>query len=86
MMPVLDGFGLLREVRAEAGLKAIPVVMLSARAGEESRTIGIEAGADDYLVKPFSARELVARVRTHLKLARAQAKPSIGSGKTAWRS
>jgi signal transduction histidine kinase len=72
MMPVLDGFGLLRQVRADERLKAIPVVMLSARAGEESRAIGIEAGADDYLVKPFSARELIARVRTHLELARAR--------------
>jgi len=70
MMPVLDGFGLLRELRADPRTKAIPVVMLSARAGEESRVEGLESGADDYLVKPFSARELVARVTTHLQLGR----------------
>ncbi len=69
MMPTLDGFGLLRELRADAALRAIPVIMLSARAGEEARVEGVEAGADDYLVKPFSARELVARVRSLLQLA-----------------
>jgi signal transduction histidine kinase len=72
MMPVLDGFGLLRELRADPALANVPVVMLSARAGEESRVDGLEAGADDYLVKPFSARELLARVSTQLRLARAQ--------------
>lgn len=69
MMPRLDGFGLLRAVRADAQLSDLPVVMLSARAGEEARVGGLEAGADDYLVKPFSARELVARVRSNLELA-----------------
>ena len=62
-----------RAVRADPALKTIPIIMLSARSGEESRAMGIEAGADDYLVKPFSARELVARVQTHVKLAQAQA-------------
>ena len=70
MMPKLDGFGLLRELRADEGLKSIPVILLSARAGEESRVEGMEAGADDYLIKPFSARELMARVEAHLKLQR----------------
>ena len=70
MMPGLDGFDLLRRLRADAATRQIPVILLSARAGEEARVEGIEAGADDYLVKPFSARELVARVRTHLELAR----------------
>jgi PAS domain S-box-containing protein len=70
MMPNLDGFGLLRELRADARLKTIPVILLSARAGEEARVGGMEAGADDYLVKPFSARELHARVEAHLKLHR----------------
>ena len=50
----------------------LPVVLLSARAGEEARVEGIKAGADDYLVKPFTARELLARVGTHLALARAR--------------
>jgi len=70
MMPGLDGFGLLRELRNDARTKAIPVILLSARAGEESAVEGLDAGADDYLAKPFSARELRARVRTHLELAR----------------
>ncbi len=70
MMPRLDGFGLLREMRADPKLREIPIVLLSARAGEESRVEGMEAGADDYLIKPFSARELVARVETHVKMSR----------------
>src|SRR5256885_2264886 len=69
MMPVLDGFGLLRELRADERTRTIPIILLSARAGEESAVEGLQAGADDYLVKPFSARELLARVRTHLELA-----------------
>jgi signal transduction histidine kinase/DNA-binding response OmpR family regulator len=73
MMPNLDGFGLLAALRADPATARVPVIMLSARAGEESRIEGLEAGADDYLVKPFSARELVARVATHIQLARARA-------------
>ncbi|WP_433934228.1 ATP-binding protein [Sorangium cellulosum] len=69
MMPGLDGFGLLRALRADPATRSVPVIMLSARAGEESRVEGLAAGADDYLVKPFSARELIARVATHLQLA-----------------
>jgi two-component sensor histidine kinase len=69
MMPGLDGFELLRRLRADVTTRGIPIILLSARAGEESRVEGVEAGADDYLVKPFSARELVARVGTHLRLA-----------------
>ncbi|MEP1060990.1 MULTISPECIES: ATP-binding protein [Cyanophyceae] len=68
MMPGLDGFGLLRELRANPRTKEIPMILLSARAGEESRIEGLEAGADDYLIKPFSARELLARVEASLKL------------------
>jgi PAS domain S-box-containing protein len=70
MMPRLDGFGLLREIRGDSALSHLPVVMLSARAGEEASVEGLNAGADDYLVKPFSARELVARVRGNLEMAR----------------
>jgi PAS domain S-box-containing protein len=72
MMPGLDGLGLLREIRANPATSAIPVILLSARAGEESRIEGVIAGADDYLVKPFIASELLARVTTHLKLAQAR--------------
>jgi PAS domain S-box-containing protein len=70
MMPRLDGFGLLRALRADPKTSAIPIILISARAGEEARSEGVEAGADDYLTKPFSARELVARVSTHLDLTR----------------
>ena len=70
MMPRLDGFGLLIELRADPQLREIPIILLSARAGEENRIEGLEAGADDYLVKPFSARELVAHVGAHLAIAR----------------
>jgi PAS domain S-box-containing protein len=70
MMPELDGFGLLRELRNNSETRTVPIILLSARAGEESRVQGIDAGADDYLVKPFNARELIARVQTHLQLAR----------------
>jgi signal transduction histidine kinase len=72
MMPGLDGFGLLRELRAAQRTRNIPVILLSARAGEESAVEGLNAGADDYLTKPFSAQELMARVRTHLELAQAR--------------
>jgi PAS domain S-box-containing protein len=69
MMPDLDGFELLEALREDAATQEIPVVMLSARADEESRVAGLEAGADDYVVKPFSARELVARVGATLELS-----------------
>ncbi len=70
MMPRLDGFGLVAAVRADERTRTLPVIMLSARAGEESRIEGLAAGADDYLIKPFSARELLARVGSQLELAR----------------
>ncbi|WP_244850498.1 response regulator [Caballeronia sp. SL2Y3] len=70
MMPRLDGFGLLRALRDDETLRETPVVLLSARAGEEARVGGLEAGADDYLTKPFSARELLARVASNLRLSR----------------
>lgn len=66
MMPGLDGFALLRELRANQATKSVPVIMLSARAGEEARIDGLQAGADDYLAKPFSARELRARVEAQI--------------------
>ncbi|HEX5603531.1 MAG TPA: ATP-binding protein, partial [Pyrinomonadaceae bacterium] len=70
MMPKLDGFGLLKALRADEKTRTTPVILLSARAGEESRVEGMGAGADDYLIKPFSARELMARVEAHLNLQR----------------
>jgi signal transduction histidine kinase len=68
MMPAMDGFELLKALRSRHETRMIPVVMLSARSGEESRVEGFEAGADDYLVKPFSGRELLARVGVHIAL------------------
>ena len=70
MMPRLDGFGLLQELRSNPGTRDLPIILLSARAGEESRIEGLEAGADDYLVKPFAAKELLARVAAHIQIAR----------------
>jgi signal transduction histidine kinase/HPt (histidine-containing phosphotransfer) domain-containing protein len=68
MMPRLDGFGLLKGLRADERTRRVPIILLSARAGEESALEGLGAGADDYLVKPFSAKELLARVRSTLSL------------------
>ena len=73
MMPELDGFGLLRELRADPDLQPMPVIMLSARAGEEARIEGLAASADDYLVKPFSARDLLARVEAQIVKGRVRA-------------
>src|SRR5476649_1156013 len=70
MMPGIDGFGLLRAVLADPALADLPVVLLSARAGAEATIEGLEACADDYIIKPFSARELVARVHANLEMAR----------------
>jgi PAS domain S-box-containing protein len=70
MMPGLDGFGLLGAIRADPQLRDLPVILLSARAGEEARAEGLDAGADDYLTKPFAARELLARVGANMTMAR----------------
>src|SRR5690606_16760148 len=70
MMPRLDGFTLLGTVRNDPALYDLPVILLSARAGEEARVEGLAAGADDYMTKPFSAKELLARIGSHLALAR----------------
>jgi len=72
MMPVMDGFQLLAAIRADERTRRLPVILLSARAGEESRVDGMHAGADDYLIKPFSARELLARISARLEIARLQ--------------
>lgn len=68
MMPGLDGFKLLETLRAQREFADIPVILVSARAGEEARIEGLGAGADDYIVKPFHARELLARVGALLEL------------------
>jgi PAS domain S-box-containing protein len=69
MMPALDGFGLLAAIREDDRTRALPVILLSARAGVEARIEGLQAGADEYLVKPFAARELIASVSSQLRLA-----------------
>jgi PAS domain S-box-containing protein len=70
MMPGVDGLELVRRIRADRAIHTVSVLVLSARAGEEARLDALEAGADDYLAKPFSARELSARVRAHVQMAR----------------
>ena len=72
MMPELDGFEFLRAIRSDPDTARLPVIMLSARAGQESSVGGLDAGADDYLVKPFSTTELIARVRSNLTASRAR--------------
>ncbi|HEY6514561.1 MAG TPA: ATP-binding protein [Steroidobacteraceae bacterium] len=70
MMPGLTGTELVRELRADPRTASIPIILISARAGQEAAVAGLDAGSDDYLVKPFAAPELLARVRTHVQLAR----------------
>lgn len=70
MLPRMDGLSLVRQLREDRGLTDVPIVLLSARAGEDFRLEGLEAGADDYLIKPFHARELLSRIKLHLELSR----------------
>ncbi|MER6693154.1 SpoIIE family protein phosphatase [Streptomyces minutiscleroticus] len=70
MMPRLDGLALVEALRADTRTASVPVLLLSARAGQEASIEGLQAGADDYLVKPFAAAELLARVRANVDLAR----------------
>ncbi len=74
MMPKLDGFGLIQALRGDVKTRNIPILLLSARSGPESAIVGLDAGADDYLSKPFTARELLARVKTHVELSRTRQK------------
>ncbi|KZW00758.1 hypothetical protein EXIGLDRAFT_720395 [Exidia glandulosa HHB12029] len=67
-MPRMDGYAFLSAVREDANLNLLPFILLSAHAGSEARVVGLNAGADDYLVKPFSSKELLARVKTHVEL------------------
>ncbi len=77
MMPKMDGFQLLAAIRDDPALATIPVIMLSARAGEEAKIEGMERGADDYLVKPFAARELLARVNANIHLAETRREAAV---------
>ena len=67
MLPGLSGLEICRMMRAEAAIATVPIIMLTARAEEEDRVHGLELGADDYLTKPFSPRELIARIRAVLR-------------------
>lgn len=67
MLPGLDGFEVLRRLRAEKSTKKIPVIMLTAKSEEFDKVLGLELGADDYIVKPFSVKELIARIRARLR-------------------
>ncbi|MEO8381904.1 MAG: ATP-binding protein [Acidobacteriota bacterium] len=88
MMPEMDGFTLLAEIRRDPRLVGLPVIMLSARSGEEATIEGIEAGADDYLVKPFTARELMARVSAQIDTAaiRREAQRAVAESEERLRS
>jgi DNA-binding response OmpR family regulator len=83
MLPDTDGFSICRGMRADRALAAIPVIMLTARAEEADRILGLELGADDYVVKPFSPKELVARVKAVLRRSSPEAARSrieVGEG------
>jgi DNA-binding response OmpR family regulator len=77
MLPGRNGLEILREVRSEPATRDLPVVVLTARAAEMDKLLGFEHGADDYLTKPFSPRELVARLRALLRRARPAGGPAV---------
>lgn len=80
MLPGESGLGFLRRLRTDSDLRRLPVLMLTARAAEAERVEGLETGADDYLTKPFSAAELVARVRALLRRAQPDTPQQLGNG------
>jgi DNA-binding response OmpR family regulator len=67
MMPGMNGMEVCKQLRADARTRAVPIIMLTAKASETDKIVGLEMGADDYITKPFSVRELVARVRAVLR-------------------
>jgi DNA-binding response OmpR family regulator len=81
VMPQLDGFGLIKAIRSDAALRTLPAIVLTERGEVDARVEGLEAGADDYLIKPFSPRELLARVRTCLELARMREEVERATGR-----
>ncbi len=76
MLPGIDGLEVCRRLRADNRTAAIPLIMLTAKSGESDRVVGLELGADDYVTKPFSPRELVARVRALLRRSRGHGEPT----------
>ncbi|WP_121716374.1 response regulator transcription factor [Streptomyces sp. E5N91] len=84
MMPGLDGLSVCRTIRSEAGFEGLPVLMLTARSTEDDLLLGLDLGADDYLTKPFSPRELMARIRSLLRRSgRARTTPAAADDATA---
>ncbi|MBR6740069.1 MAG: response regulator transcription factor [Clostridia bacterium] len=81
MLPSLDGFEILRRVRR---VSSVPIIMMTAREGEDDRVDGLELGADDYIVKPFSMRELISRVRANLRRASGELGRSTAAGGLAF--
>src|SRR4029077_19244620 len=78
-LPVVNGLEICRIVKSRSDLKHVPVIMLTARTSEDDRVSGLELGADDYITKPFSLRELTARVRAVLRRAvTADERPAVG--------
>ncbi|HTW45237.1 MAG TPA: response regulator transcription factor [Acidobacteriaceae bacterium] len=77
MVPGGDGLDVCRRLRAHPALSAIPIIFLTARAGENDRVLGLELGADDYITKPFSTRELLARVKAVLRRFERPSTPSV---------
>jgi phosphate regulon transcriptional regulator PhoB len=80
MLPGMDGLDVCRRLRSDPGSAGVPIIMLTAKADEVDRILGLEMGADDYVVKPFSPKELVARVRAVLRRARPAAPGHVVSG------
>jgi two-component system alkaline phosphatase synthesis response regulator PhoP len=78
MLPGMSGLELCQRLRNEASTRALPIVILTAKSSEVDRIIGLEMGADDYVVKPFSPRELVASIRAVLRRSHAQTAPATG--------
>ena len=77
MLPDLDGFELCRQIRKSQALARTPILFLTARSDEVDRVLGLEIGGDDYMTKPFSPRELVARVKAHLRREELDAEPLV---------
>jgi DNA-binding response OmpR family regulator len=78
MLPGLDGLEVCRQLRRDAATRRLPIIMLTARGEEVDRVVGLELGADDYVVKPFSPRELVARIRAVLRRVEGPEPPATG--------
>ena len=77
MVPGGDGLDVCRRLRSHPALSTIPIIFLTARAGENDRVLGLELGADDYITKPFATRELVARVKAVLRRFERPTSPSV---------